>query len=61
MTTAVSTARTTDVNSTDVPSNQVDGTDLLEQSWRTPTGIMRFLTAVNHRMVGARYRSSGTI
>lgn len=35
--------------------------DHLEQTWRTPAGIMRFLTAVNHRAVGARYLVTGFI
>jgi cytochrome c oxidase subunit I+III len=54
MTTVVSTIGNTGVNGAEVNSN-----DRLEQTWATPTGIMRFLTAVNHRMVGARYLVTG--
>ncbi|MEZ4733965.1 MAG: cbb3-type cytochrome c oxidase subunit I [Caldilineaceae bacterium] len=39
----------------------VSNIDHLEQTWRTPAGIMRFLTAVNHRAVGARYLVTGFI
>ncbi|MFZ4658421.1 MAG: cbb3-type cytochrome c oxidase subunit I [Caldilineaceae bacterium] len=54
MTTVVSTMGKTGVTGAEVTSN-----DRLEQTWATPTGIMRFLTAVNHRVVGARYLVTG--
>ena len=31
----------------------------MEQTWQSPTGITGFFTAVNHRVVGARYIATG--
>jgi cytochrome c oxidase subunit 1/cytochrome c oxidase subunit I+III len=33
----------------------------LERTWQTPSGLMNFFTAVNHRTVGARYIVTGFI
>ncbi|MCE7984980.1 MAG: cytochrome c oxidase subunit I [Caldilinea sp. CFX5] len=33
--------------------------DTLERTWQSPTGVINFLTAVNHRAVGARYLVTG--
>ncbi len=40
------------------PSNPID---ILEETWQSPAGLMGFLTAVNHRTVGARYLVTGFI
>jgi cytochrome c oxidase subunit I+III len=33
--------------------------DRMDRVWRTPAGIIGFLTAVNHRVIGARYIATG--
>lgn len=35
--------------------------DRLEQTWQSPSGLVGFFTAVNHRSIGARYIATGLI
>lgn len=34
--------------------------DTLDRTWRTPAGVIGWLSAVNHRTIGARYIATGT-
>lgn len=44
---------------TQLATPAINATDTLERTWQTPVGLMSFLTAVNHRAVGARYLVTG--
>ncbi len=63
MTTTVTTVQTPGRPSAGKPtdSKPTSVLDTLEQTWQSPPGLMGFLTAVNHRTVGARYLVTGFI
>ena len=40
-------------------ATNVQTVDVMDRVWRTPAGILGYLSAVNHRTVGARYIATG--